>query len=146
MANPPSPTNALGQIQRWMQSVIMHPVGIAEGIESDEARGQIDIGTSDVESVVTRSRQLTAIERLQIYGNAYFARLLECLREEFPVLKHALTEEVFDAFAVGYLQQYPSRSYTLFELGSNFPRVSIRNPAGERRRRWPDRRLARFPD
>jgi len=42
--------------------------------------------------------------------------------KEFPVLKHALGEEVFDAFAVGYLQQYPSRSYTLFQLGANFPR------------------------
>ena len=43
------------------------------------------------------------------------------MREEFPVLKHALGEEVFDAFAVGYLQQYPSRSYTLFQLAANFP-------------------------
>jgi hypothetical protein len=29
---------------------------------------------------------------------------------------------VFDAFAVGYLQAYPSRSYTLLQLGANFPR------------------------
>jgi hypothetical protein len=42
--------------------------------------------------------------------------------EEFPVLKHALGAEVFDAFAVGYLERYPSRSYTLFQLGANFPR------------------------
>ena len=112
----------LGQIQRWMQAAIMHPVGVAEGIASAEARGHIDVGPDEAESVVTRSRTLTALERLAIYGYAYYARLLECLREEFPVLKHALGEEVFDAFAVGYLQQYPSRSYTLFQLGANFPR------------------------
>ena len=112
----------LGQIQRWMQAAIMHPVGVAEGIASAEARGHIDVAPDEAETVVTRSRALTALERLAIYSYAYYARLLECLREEFPVLKHALGEEVFDAFAVGYLEQYPSRSYTLFQLGVNFPR------------------------
>jgi hypothetical protein len=112
----------LGQIQRWMQAAIMHPVGVAEGIASAEARDHIDVGPDEAETVVTRSRAQTSLERLAIYGYAYYARLLECLREEFPVLKHALGEEVFDAFAVGYLQQYPSRNYTLFQLGANFPR------------------------
>ena len=70
--------------------------------------------------IVTRSQSLTSTERLQIYANAYFARLFECLHEEFPALLHALGEETFDAFAFGYLQQYPSRSYTLAELGRNF--------------------------
>ena len=112
----------LDTIQRWMQAVIMHPVGVAEGIASAEARAHIDVTPEEAETVVTRSRALTALDRLAIYSYAYYARLLECIREEFPVLKHALGEEVFDAFAVGYLQQYPSRSYTLFQLGANFPR------------------------
>src|SRR5713226_137689 len=107
----------LGQIQRWMQATIMHPVGVAEGMASTEARRHIDVGPDAAETIVNRSQALSALERLAIYGYAYYARLLECLREEFPVLKHALDEEVFDAFAVGYLQQYPSRSYTLFQLG-----------------------------
>ncbi len=118
----PLTTHHLGQIQRWMQATIMHPVGVAEGVASEPARSQIDVGPDDIETVVTRSRAQTALERLEIYSHAYYARLLECLREEFPVLKHALGEEVFDAFAVGYLQQYPSRSYTLFRLSENFPR------------------------
>jgi hypothetical protein len=112
----------LGQIQRWMQAVLMHPVGVADGIASFEARQHIDIGPDEAETVVTRSGTQTALERLGIYGYAYYARLLECLREEFPVLMRALTQEVFDTFAVGYLQAYPSRSYTLLQLGANFPR------------------------
>src|SRR5260370_120642 len=122
MTIPNNSWHDLGQIQRWMQAAIMHPVGVAEGIASAEARGYIDVGPDEAETVVTRSRALSALERLTIYGYAYYARLLECLREEYPVLKHALGEEVFDAFAVGYLQQYPSRSYTLFQLGAHFPR------------------------
>ena len=122
MTTPRALPRDLGQTQRWMQAVLMHPVGVAEGIASAEARRHIDVGPDEAETVVTRSRALTALERLGIYGYAYYARLLECLREEFPVLRHALTQEVFDAFAVGYLQAYPSRSYTLLQLGANFPR------------------------
>jgi hypothetical protein len=122
MTTPNNPRHDLGQIQRWMQAAIMHPAGVAEGIASVAARGHIDVRPDEAETVVTRSRALTALERLAIYGYAYYARLLECLREEFPVLKHALGEELFDAFAVEYLEQFPSRSYTLFQLGTNFPR------------------------
>jgi hypothetical protein len=122
MTTPNNTSRDLGQIQRWMQATIMHPIGVAEGIASAEARRHIDVGPEAAETVVTRSRALTALERLAIYGYAYYARLLECLREEFPVLKHALGEELFDGFAAEYLEQYPSRSYTLFHLGLSFPR------------------------
>jgi hypothetical protein len=133
----------LDTIQRWMQAVIMHPVGVAEGVASAEARAHIDVGPEETETVVTRSRALTALDRLAIYSYAYYARLLECLGEEFPVLKHALGQEVFDTFAVGYLQRYPSRSYTLFRLGANFPRylAETRPEAGEDEglpADWPD--------
>jgi hypothetical protein len=111
----------LDRIQRWMQTVIMHPDGVADGIASPAAREHLDVGPGEVDQVVSRSRALSAMDRLAIYGSAYHARLLECLREEFPVLAHALGKELFDAFAVGYLQKYPSRSYTLNELGRQFP-------------------------
>src|SRR4051794_38898567 len=112
----------LEQIQRWMQSVIMNLDGVSAGIVSEEASQQIRVEPAAVEQVVTRSRALTGLERLEIYNRAYYSRLLECLREEFPVLMHALGEEAFEQFALAYLQQYPSRSYTLNLLGANFPR------------------------
>ena len=112
----------LDRIQQWMQSVITHPDGIIGGIESDGARQQIDVSAGEIEQVINPSRALTSIERLEIYGNAYYARLLECLRDEYPALVHALGEETFSGFAFGYLQAYPSTSYTLFHLGKHFPR------------------------
>jgi hypothetical protein len=112
----------LRQIQRWMQSVIMHPRGVAEGAASADARAHLGVGPAGVEDIVTRSRTLSAEERLGIYHSAYHARLLECLREEFPVMVQTLGAEVFDVFAVGYLQRYPSRSYTLNRLADDFPR------------------------
>ena len=112
----------LEQIQRWMQSVITHADGIVAGIESDEAREEIDVETADVEDVISRSEALSSVDRLGVYGNAYFARLLECMRESFPSMVHALGEETFDEFAFGYLQAYPSTSYTLNHLADRFPR------------------------
>jgi hypothetical protein len=128
----------LDVIQRWMQSVIMHPDGVAEGIASAAARNVLDVNPAEVENLLSRSRTLTALERLQIYGSAYYARLLECLREEFPVLLHALGEETFDAFAFAYLQKYPSRSYTLNQLGAAFPHfLTETRPVGAEET-WPD--------
>lgn len=111
----------LRQIQHWMQSVVMHPDGVVAGIQSDAAKAMIAVLPDAIEQVVLPSKNLTSIERLAIYGNAYFARLLECLQEEFPALVHALGEETFSAFAFGYLQQYPSQSYTLGQLARDFP-------------------------
>lgn len=111
----------LAQIQRWMQSVIMHSGGVAAGVESPAAREHIDLDASGLESVICRSRALAAEERLEIYVNAYYERLLECLREEYAVTRRALADDLFDALAFGYLQQHPSRSYTLAALGDEFP-------------------------
>ncbi len=113
--------HTLDELQRWMQAVVTHPGGVAAGIDSAEAREQIAMAPRQVERVVTRSQALTAIERLEIYNRAYFARLLECLREEYSVLAAALGNELFDSFAIGYLEANPSQSYTLSRLGEKFP-------------------------
>ena len=118
---PPDPRK-LRQIQRWMQSVIMCPDGVVAGMASESAREQIDVNPENVEEVITRSRSQNSVERLNVYANAYYARLLECLTQEFPALVHAVGEETFSGFAFGYLQAYPSKSYTLNDLSRNFPK------------------------
>lgn len=132
----------LSQLQQWMQAVIMHPEGVTAGIDSDAAKQQIIVASENVEQVIARSRALTSVERLEIYASAYYARLLECLREEFPAVVHAVGEETFNAFAIGYLQVYPSRSYTLANLGRDFPRyLAETRPVDEPETEspsWPD--------
>ena len=114
------PARQLDQFQRWMMSVISHPDGIVSGIESDEAQRELSVSAEQIEQVITRSRQCSSIERLQVYGKAYYARLIECLQDEYPALRHALGEETFEAFAFDYLQHSPSQSYTLTQLGKSF--------------------------
>jgi hypothetical protein len=123
-----------------MQAVIMHPDGVVAGVASEEARQHIDVTPGEVELVVTSSRAQTSLERLEVYAGAYYARLLECLRDEFRVSARAVGEEVFDVFAFEYLQKYPSRSYTLNRLGASFPRflAETRLADEESDGDWPD--------
>ncbi len=115
------PVTELDRLQRWMQCVITHPDGIAAGIDSDAAREHIDVQIGEVEDVITRSQALNSIERLHVYGNAYSARLIECMGGEFPATQAALGEEAFGGFVMGFLQVSPSTSYTLGDLGQAFP-------------------------
>ena len=117
----PQPSPELASIQRWMQRVVTHPNGVAEGIDSSEARDEIAIGSEQIESVIGRSKNQTSIERLEVYANGYYTRLLECLALEFPAVSHALGDDAFDGLGFMYLQDYPSTSYTLAQLGANFP-------------------------
>ena len=99
----------LAEQQSWLQAAIMPSLG-----EYPTA--------SDVKQVVTPSSRLTAEERLEIYRRAYVARLVECLEEAYPIMRETLGLESFHDFAVGYVQAYPSRSYTLGEFGCEFPK------------------------
>ena len=119
----------LEQLQRWMLDVITHPGGIA----AETAAGEID-------RVVLPSRSMTSSERMVVYGNAYYARLLECLREFFPCLVHAVGEETFDEFAVAYLQKHPPQSYSLNHLADRFPQFleDTRPVLADEELSWPD--------
>jgi hypothetical protein len=116
--NKPAP---LTQIQQWMQAVIMHPAGVVAGVDSDQAKGCLPVDPEAIETVITRSKALDSVGRLEVYAHAYHARLLECLREEFPATTMAIGAEAFDELAFGYLQACPPTSYTLNHLATRFP-------------------------
>lgn len=126
----------LDVVQQWFQAVVTDPGGVAAGLAGEGAQALIRLDRGALEQIVRRSGNLTAEERLSIYANAYWARLLECLGDGFPVLRTALGEDVFDSFAFEYLQRHPSRSYTLDRLGERFPQFldETRPPDAE----WPD--------
>ena len=130
---------SLTNLQRWVQEVITNPDGISAGVESESARQEIDITGSQIEQVVEPSSRLGSAERLAVYGNAYFARLVECLGEEFPATCFALGEDTFQTFAFGYIKNRPSTSYSLGFLGERFPQYLIdTRPTDVPQPGWPD--------
>ncbi|MCA9093208.1 MAG: putative DNA-binding domain-containing protein, partial [Planctomycetaceae bacterium] len=98
-----STVGKLAEIQRWLQGAIVD--GPTEGVANE-------LGAS--------SRQ-TADERLRVYQIAYYARLIECLGEEFEGVKETIGESAFQQLGMEYLERYPSTSYTLADLGKKFP-------------------------
>lgn len=110
----------LAAIQRWMLSVITHPRGVEAGAASDEARSHLPIDPDQLEQLIAPSSKLSSADRLSVYADAYYARLIEVMRVTFSTLRRAIGEEAFDELAFGYLRAHPSRSYSLDPLGDRF--------------------------
>jgi hypothetical protein len=105
----------LERIEQWMLTVVRHPDGLEGGISA--ARGIIDVDLSSLESLMLPSSNLSGRERLDIYAEMYFVRLVESLAEDYPSVQHALGEDAFDAMAIRYLTAHPSTHYRLTPLG-----------------------------
>ncbi len=111
---------SLNNLQCWMQSVITHPAGVAAGLAATAAQSHIELPPDAVEKIIEPSRRQSSVERLAVYADAYYTRLIECLQAEFPIFRQTVGDDVFSGFAADYLQHYPSQSYTLGELGKKF--------------------------
>ncbi len=120
---------SLHGIQHWMQAVIVDPDGVQSGAASAEARKALESDAVSIDDMILPSNALSSQRRIEVYANAYYARLLECLRDEYPALTALLGEDTFNAFGFEYLQQYSSQSYTLADLGHAFPAFLSENRA-----------------
>src|SRR6202012_582972 len=79
--------------------------------------------------------RLTSFERLEIYNRQYWFRVLSAFAEDFPGLRAVLGERKFDAVAKAYINDCPSTSFTLRNLGSKLQAWLRKNPkwTGSRR-------------
>ena len=66
----------------------------------------------------SRNDRLTSLERIEIYNKQYWFRLLDCLYDDYPGLRAILGEKQVPQASHRLSGQYPSRSFTLRNLGS----------------------------
>ncbi len=109
----------LPRMQRWFQSVVVHPGTCAEAVAASDA--QADVPQGVLADVILPSRTLTPIERLDIYHGMYPLRMEEALASDYPALKHFLGDRAFLELVLDYVQVHPSRSHTLNRLGDHLP-------------------------
>lgn len=107
-------SESLEALERWMQALLTHPEGPREGVASPAARAVLG---ATIAEVFLPSRELTSEERVGVYAEMYFARLVEVLEEEFPALVHLLGHEHAHALFRAYVAAHPSRHYSLNVLG-----------------------------
>lgn len=113
-SRPPGAGMRYAALQRWFLQAVTSP-----------QRGAAPAGQAPVEvpasEVIRPSRTLDPDARLAIYANMYFLRLCEALAGTYPAVRRLLGPEAFQAMAQEYFARYPSRSYTLNDLGHALP-------------------------
>ena len=114
-----APELALGGLQRWMQSVIVHPAPIEEALASRETSALLPPGR--VGDVLLPSATLAAGERIGIYHEMYLLRMAEALASDYPALAHFFGETRWPVLVRDYVRAHPSRCYTLNVLGRSLP-------------------------
>src|ERR1700678_4524174 len=68
--------------------------------------------------LIKPNARLTSTERLNIYHRQYWYRILDSFNEDFPGLRAILGERGLDHLSHAYLNDCPSQSFTLRNLGS----------------------------
>ena len=115
-----SPNLRLDAVQRWLQAVIVHPGDVEDAIASPEAVAEFP--SERLGELVRPSHSLTSAERVEIYHGMYLLRMVEALEADYPAVRHFLGQEAFEQLVIGYVQDFPSRSYTLNRLGDHLPK------------------------
>jgi len=111
----------LTHLQRWMQTLVMDPGGVAAGLRSDRAQTLFALDEASLEGLVTPSNDLTAFERISIYADMYYPRLLEVMEGDYPTVRHLFGAALFEKTATDYLCRHPSTQPNLNALGIEFP-------------------------
>lgn len=109
----------LDSVQRWFQGVVVHPGSLDEAVAAPEL--QAEVPREKLPEVILPSRTLTPEERLDVYHGMYMLRMVEALEQDYPALQHFLGDDAFRDVVHGYVQAYPSRSYSLNRLGDHLP-------------------------
>ena len=103
------------RLQSWMQSVLIQRGDLHQKLRSAHHKTGLDLADT-----LRETAELSALDRINIYTSGYIARLVACLKAEYPLLQKFMGEDVFDGFAKAYIVTLPSSHYSLYELGSGF--------------------------
>ncbi|HKB77543.1 MAG TPA: DNA-binding domain-containing protein [Myxococcales bacterium] len=83
--------------------------------------GERPVDPAAREACLAGDAELSAGERARIYSEMYLFRLVEALREDYPLLARLLGDEGFFALCQGYVHTHPSRNPSLARLGRELP-------------------------
>ena len=125
---------SLEAIQRAMSAAVMTPLTSNEEMRAIAGDGRAM--TEVAASFIAPNSRLSAFERLEIYNQQYWFRVLGVLVEDFKAVRAVLGGRAFDALSIAYLTAHPSRSFSLRNLGSRMAEWLAVNPqfAGRRHR------------
>ncbi len=83
-------------------------------------------GDRGAEGRVLSTARVDARTRLDIYAGGYRLRLLEALEDDFRTLRASIGEAAFRRLAEAYIDEHPSRHFSLRYFGQRLPRFLSR--------------------
>ena len=116
----------LEQLQQAVFEVTRQPLTRSEGMRPRLPDGRSVRAIAD--ALIKPNDRLTSFERLQIYNQQYWFRILASFSEDFRGLRSLIGERKFEKLAVAYLDDCPSVSFTLRDLGSRLEAWLGKNP------------------
>jgi len=102
----------LKQLQSILYRLITAASGVAEGLAAEDR-----MPAGGLDAVVLGDDRLSAEDRVDIYANMYFYRLLDVLKEDFPATLRVLGDDNFHNLATGYLLEYPPTEPSVMYCG-----------------------------
>jgi Putative DNA-binding domain len=119
----------LKHLQQIIYRLVTAPGGVAEGLAQEAA---LPIG--GLAQLVVGDDRMSPDERVEVYANGYFYRLLEVLKEDYPATLAVVGDANFHNLATGYLIDYPPSEPSIHFAGANFAAYLATHPLCER---WP---------
>jgi hypothetical protein len=114
------------QLQRLAGSVIMRSLGEDFMMQHRWIDGR-DMNDVAADFIKPNDR-LTSFERIEIYNRQYWYRLIDILYDDYPGLLAIIGSPKFSKLTRAYLTKYPSRSFSLRNLGSRLEQFLIEEP------------------
>lgn len=113
-------------LQRLMAGALFLPLTASDRLQPRwrDGRKMADV----VSGFIKPNDRLTSFERLEIYSRSYWFRVLDCFYDDFPALRAVLGDRPFLRLAEAYLAKYPSKSFTLRNLGSRLEKFLREEP------------------
>ncbi len=108
----------LKNLQTWFAAILQKP--LVNGDMNRDALKDAQLFEA-IDQTILPNAHLASDERIEIYNQQYWFRLVGIMQDEFPVLRHLLKIDTFNALCIEYLKKYPSESYTLNHLCDRFP-------------------------
>jgi hypothetical protein len=106
---------ALAELQRRFFELVTGAEGVSRELA---ARG---IPERELAAIIQGDARASATDRLDVYANMYFFRILDVLRGDYPKLRAVVGDDAFHDLAMGYLQAHPSRHPSLRFVGAALP-------------------------
>lgn len=115
---------SLRELQLWLKWIITDPRGVTDALNDpipkvERFKNRYIQPTKSYLEWVERS-SVSSTNRLDVYAEGYFSRILECMEKDFGRTKKIVGEDVFTKLVAEYLKAHPSRFTSINEIGCHF--------------------------